>query len=359
MEKTIGRSNECDIVILDPKNRVSRFHAKFKSQGNEHFLKDEGSSNGTYINGKRIPTGQFVLLRKTDKVTLSKDYNFDFKKYIVVPPSDETLILNTKANDQTVIFEANRVTVHSNDKTVMFDPQKTGISDLSKLDNSPFKKIGRSNSCDIVISNNNISREHCKIRMLTPQIIEVEDLNSANGTYADGKKLDKNKTYKFGSSVRLNLSNEYSLNLKEVFSDIKIIPKPSPNKKHAQKPNPRIKEPITEDEMQAFMELEEVWNEFNNRNQKANKLASGYGIGGAAVGLAAMAFMPAGGFIVSAGIGVIGRYIGQQKSNEIRSDLSFENMFLEVYSCPRCKESFQRKPWITIRDCFKCKLTFR
>ena len=109
--------------------------------------KDEGSSNGTYINGKRIESGQFFPISRTDKVTLSKDYNFDFTNYIVVPSSDETLILNPKANDQTVIFEANRVTVHSSDKTVMFDPQKTGISDLSKFDNSPY---GRINDEDMV-----------------------------------------------------------------------------------------------------------------------------------------------------------------------------------------------------------------
>ena len=92
--------------------------------------------------------------------------------------------------------------------------------------------------------------------------------------------------------------------------------------------------------------------------KKANEISSSYGMGGQAIGMAAGSFIP-GGMLIAAGIGMLGRYIGQQKSNELRGDLTYENMFLEVYSCPRCKESFQKKPWVTIRDCFKCKLIFR
>jgi ATP adenylyltransferase/5',5'''-P-1,P-4-tetraphosphate phosphorylase II len=46
-------------------------------------------------------------------------------------------------------------------------------------------------------------------------------------------------------------------------------------------------------------------------------------------------------------------------SNEIRKDATFEDQFLQMYACPRCNESFQKKPWITIRDCFKCKTKYR
>tara|TARA_B110000285_G_C15040649_1_gene571622 strand:- start:18 stop:1130 length:1113 start_codon:yes stop_codon:yes gene_type:complete len=361
-ERTVGRLNDCDIVILDPENRVSRKHAMLKTLGRDIFIKDLGSANGTYVSGTRINKGEYQKLNTFDKVTLSQDYVFEFNIYINKPSGDSTLILGPSNDERTVIFEPNRVTVRSADKTVVFDPEKTAISDLSDIDTSPYKKLGRNSTNDYVVDNNNVSREHCKIRLLTPQIIEIEDLGSANGTFADGTKLVPKKKYKFGSSVIITLSNSYNIDLKKVFTDVQIVrkkPNPaSPSNPVNRNKNHQGKEPIIAQEKATFDDLEKVWNEFNDRNRKAGKIGAGYGIGGAAVGLAAMSFIP-GGIAVSAGIGLLGRYIGQRKSNEIRDDLSYENMFLEVYCCPRCKESFQRKPWVTIRDCFKCKIKFR
>ncbi len=363
MEITIGRSSDCEIVILDPKNRVSRKHAMLKSSGNDTFIKDIGSANGTYINGIKISTGEYQKLNKFDKVTLAMDYVFDFNLYIKKSADDDTLVLNSSINnkDSTVIFDKDRVTVTNNDRTVMFDPNKTVIADLSEMDRSPYKKLGRSSNNDFFVDNINVSREHCQIRLLTPVILEIEDLGSANGTYADGTKLEAGKKYKYSSSVNIGLSKSYSLDLKQVFPGIQIVRKGIKQKAPSSgRPNPKA--PITTEEKVAFMELEELWEEFSSRNDKANKMSQSYGMGGAAAGLAAIALIPGIGqasIAVMGGVGLIARYIGQKKSNEIRSDLSYENVFLEMYCCPRCKESFQRKPWITIRDCFKCKLSFR
>ncbi len=48
----IGRSPEADIFIDD--NQVSRRHAEVSKEGNNYFVCDLGSTNGTYINGKLI-----------------------------------------------------------------------------------------------------------------------------------------------------------------------------------------------------------------------------------------------------------------------------------------------------------------
>jgi hypothetical protein len=91
-------------------------------------------------------------------------------------------------------------------------------------------------------------------------------------------------------------------------------------------------------------------------------VANGFGIGGVVFGLAAVAMTGGAGMLGLLCMGggtVLGRWLGQQASNEIRSDLTYEDAFLEAYACPRCKESFQKKSWITIRDCYRCKLKFR
>lgn len=52
-EKTlIGRALECDISILEP--GLSRQHAELDLVDDELIIRDLGSSNGTYLNGKKV-----------------------------------------------------------------------------------------------------------------------------------------------------------------------------------------------------------------------------------------------------------------------------------------------------------------
>ena len=62
---TIGRDNGCDIVLGDPK--VSRNHAMLRQLGNgDFYLIDEGSSNGSYVNGKLVTAP--TLLKNSDRL---------------------------------------------------------------------------------------------------------------------------------------------------------------------------------------------------------------------------------------------------------------------------------------------------
>jgi sigma-B regulation protein RsbU (phosphoserine phosphatase) len=62
---TIGRSDECDVVI--PDFRVSRMHARIREENGNFFVEDAGSRHGTFVNGspcRRLP------LRHKDAITL-------------------------------------------------------------------------------------------------------------------------------------------------------------------------------------------------------------------------------------------------------------------------------------------------
>lgn len=62
---TVGRGDHCDIMI--PLPHVSRAHAEVTAKGDVATIRDLGSSNGTYVNGRRI---QQQVLRHGDVVTV-------------------------------------------------------------------------------------------------------------------------------------------------------------------------------------------------------------------------------------------------------------------------------------------------
>jgi len=63
-QMVIGRHPDCDIVL--DVGAVSRQHAQILRVGNDHFVEDLGSRNGTIINGERI-TGRYRL-RENDRL---------------------------------------------------------------------------------------------------------------------------------------------------------------------------------------------------------------------------------------------------------------------------------------------------
>lgn len=50
----VGRSPDCDVVIPDD-DGVSRLHATFTFDNGKLWVRDVGSRNGVFVNGKRIP----------------------------------------------------------------------------------------------------------------------------------------------------------------------------------------------------------------------------------------------------------------------------------------------------------------
>lgn len=65
---TIGRETDNNIVI-DSK-LASRHHCVIQKIRDAYFLKDENSTNGTFLNGRKIPSDKYVRLNPGDKLTI-------------------------------------------------------------------------------------------------------------------------------------------------------------------------------------------------------------------------------------------------------------------------------------------------
>ena len=61
---TIGRDRGCELALADAE--VSRRHARLETQGGIVFLRDLESSNGTFLNGRRLDDA--VELREGDEI---------------------------------------------------------------------------------------------------------------------------------------------------------------------------------------------------------------------------------------------------------------------------------------------------
>jgi pSer/pThr/pTyr-binding forkhead associated (FHA) protein len=360
MKITVGRNPACDYVVFDPQNRVSRRHAEIEKNQNGFFITDIGSSNGTFINGIRIEKDKKFKLNSTDKVTLSFDYPLDFLSILKDKPVDDdaTKMFSGSAK-QSVKFDNEKTVFSDGSKTVVFDTKKTNMGDLLQMDNNPYLTVGRSTDNHIKIEMASISRQHCKIKLLAPMIIEIVDCGSANGTFADDIRLEPNKKYQFSSSVTIKLGHGTVLDLKKVFKEkIEIVKKIQHNLPAAVQKQDKKDATPTAEEMKEFHELEKLWQEYQNRSQAASSASGSYSIGGAIISGVASLFGPVG-VVVGIGASIFSRYLGMQKSNSLRNDINYEDAFLIAYSCPRCEESFQKRPWITIRDCPRCKTKYR
>ena len=65
---TIGRSPDCNIVVDN--KLASRVHAVIQKIKDVYFIKDENSTNGTFVNGHRLPNDKYVKLNPGDKITI-------------------------------------------------------------------------------------------------------------------------------------------------------------------------------------------------------------------------------------------------------------------------------------------------
>ncbi len=159
---TIGRDIHSDLYI--GVDTVSRHHLLIRREGENWYIIDNNSTNGTYLNSYDNPI---------DKIKLERDQILFLGSYRLNTNEIYKLVENKVENRSKIIQK---------DKEIL---------------------IGRDPNADIYIDNVNVSWHHAKIEKRNGKYY-ITDLNSTNGTYVNDEPI-KSKEINFGDKITLGL----------------------------------------------------------------------------------------------------------------------------------------------------------
>jgi ABC transport system ATP-binding/permease protein len=155
-EINIGREQSNHIVI--PLSTVSRFHAKIIPHNGSFAIVDLGSSNGTYLQGSRIPA----------------------QKPVPIPDSSTIRIGDGLGNSITLAVQMGIANNGLSRQKVSLS--KADLANVSRL------TIGRDPKSDIHLNSPLVSWHHAEIHKIAGGF-EIRDLGSTNGTFINGKRI--------------------------------------------------------------------------------------------------------------------------------------------------------------------------
>src|SRR6056297_3632335 len=137
---TIGSNSSCDLVVEHP--TASGRHCRLIRDGSKFTIEDLGSTNGTYVNGRRVER-------------------------------------------PTIVTTADRITLGLSEPMPWPDGVQAANSIGDGTNPPPTRRqvvtIGRSPDNDIVLNGSNVSSRHARLT-ISPESMILEDLGSTNGT---------------------------------------------------------------------------------------------------------------------------------------------------------------------------------
>jgi pSer/pThr/pTyr-binding forkhead associated (FHA) protein len=169
---TIGRARENGIRL--PERKISRTHARVVDAPNGHRLEDLISTNGTYVNGKRI--AEYDL--KMGDIINIHNYQLSYER--------QTDVASEHKITRTPPTHAPTSPRQSYDAKLIVTKKGKLLKEFSL--NRDCLTIGRRRENDICLPEEEISRTHARI-VDAPNGHRLEDLISTNGTYVNGKRI--------------------------------------------------------------------------------------------------------------------------------------------------------------------------
>ena len=252
---TIGSDHDCNILVDQPS--VSGRHCQLSQHGDQFVLEDLASTNGTFVNGRRIQARVPVQVFPADHITLGPlvpmPWPAEQQSKPRPGPAAESSTITIGRNPQSdvsldfeiISWDHARVTLER-DAWIIEDRGSRNGTALNRIDNKikrapllptdeiylgsykisasriltekhfsqgdvAFERVsfrgermvlGRDPSCDCPLDYPMISWRHAVLER-APGGIHLEDLDSRNGTYVNGVRIDRRTLIQPGQEIGL------------------------------------------------------------------------------------------------------------------------------------------------------------
>lgn len=204
---SIGRGKEADIVIDNA--AISRKHIAIESTAGIYLISDLGSTNGTYVNGKKIDTNEPV----------SDSDLIEFGKFRLLPTSktntsakvaDSVAAATMDLDEATVFVTSSKIEPEISKRSFKPRNKRTRLTLVSgsasprefEIEDKTSIKIGKDSSCDIVIPGFLVAKAQCYIFKKENKFMLVPQKSWA-GTFVNDSKITTEKVLHKGDIIRI------------------------------------------------------------------------------------------------------------------------------------------------------------
>lgn len=171
---TVGRAAKSGFLLN--RDGVADKHVEISVEGDTHTLKPV-DANLVLLNGKRVSAAAAI---KAGDIIAIADIALE-----VIDPKQESNTAKGKAVNTGWALKANHTALANRVFAI-----------------KPESIVGRSNECDITLAAAHLSRRHARL-FLKGNLLYVQDLGSANGTYLNGQKISEARV-KRGDELRFD-----------------------------------------------------------------------------------------------------------------------------------------------------------
>lgn len=195
---TIGRDH-ANYIVLDGRT-VSRKHMEILSEGNQFFVRDLKSNNGTLLNAKPLVPNEKALLRTGDLLQ-AEDFDIQFLLPVADQVEEIYEVTDTDLLEVKMVKKLLKAMDRENAPSieVLEGPEAGKLFALEEKNQDVV--IGRDPACEFVIDSNVISRKHVRIEKRFDTVI-IHDLDSKNGTFVNRERV-KEKRLQDGDIIHL------------------------------------------------------------------------------------------------------------------------------------------------------------
>ncbi|MFO0747679.1 MAG: FHA domain-containing protein [Myxococcota bacterium] len=156
----IGRSHTSDIIL--PSDNVSRRHARLYTVDGKCYIEDLNSSNGVFVNGRRIH--EVFQIQRSAQVKVG-DYYLHIESDAEAAADEEKTFCRLVGRNLAFANQVFRV------------QRKVNL-------------IGRGKDCTLTIIDPSVSRIHSKLSVERSGALTLEDLKSSNGTFVNDERIE-------------------------------------------------------------------------------------------------------------------------------------------------------------------------